>query len=116
MWIFRYGIPVLAILGFGHSAYEVFTGKVDAKAEGLTPEHLRMFGLLVVIQALGWALVIVGLRMGASWWHSLAIFNTGLFTFDYLVSLPSFRMIGDKAFKYWAGVALLLQFLFILWA
>jgi len=115
MWVFRYGIPALGILGFGRAAYETLTGKVDARGMGLTPQHLRMFGLLAVIQTLGWALVVIGLWRGASWPHSLAIFNAGLFTFDYLTSLPSFRNIGDNAFKYWAGVALLLQFLYIVW-
>ena len=116
MWIFRYGIPVIGVLGFGHAVYEILTGKVDVKGMGLTPEQLRMFGLVDVIVTLGWALVIIGLRMAASWWHLLAIFNTGLFTCEYLVCLPSYRMIGDMAFKYWAGGALLLQFLYILWA
>ena len=117
MWaLFKYGVPVLGILGFGHATFEVFTGKVDAKKMGLTPEHIRMFGVLAIIQTLCWVMVIVGLRMGAAWPHHLAIFATALFMFDYLVSLPSYKNIGDKAFKYWAGLALLLLFSYILWA
>ena len=117
MWaIFRYGVPVLGILGLGHATFEIFTGKVDAKKMGLMQEHIRMFGVLAVIQTLSWILVIVGLRMGAAWPRSLAIFATALFMFDYLVSLPSYKNLGDKAFKYWAGVALLLLFAYILWA
>ena len=115
MWLFRYGIPVLGVLGFGHAVYEIFTGKVDSEGMGLTPETHRMFGVLAVIQTLGWALGMIGLRMGASWPHSLAVFNTGLFTFDYVVGLPSYKKIGDEAFKYWAGGALILLFLYILW-
>ena len=93
----------------------IFTGKVDAKGMGLTPEHLRMFGLLAVIQTLGWALVVIGLRMGASWPHSLAIFNTGLFTFDYLSqSRRRSGILVTMCLSIGRGVALLLQFLYIL--
>jgi len=38
-----------------------------------------------------------------------------LFTFDYVVSLSSYKKIGDEVFKYWAGGALILLFLYILW-
>jgi hypothetical protein len=39
MWIFKFGVPILALLGFGHAVYEVFTGKIDAGAMGLTKLH-----------------------------------------------------------------------------
>lgn len=110
MTIFKYGIPVLGILGFGHAAYENITGKVDGKGMGVTQEHIKMFGLLALIQTLGWALVIIGWRMGAAWPNSVAIFCTALFFFDYVVSLPSYKNINDNAFKYWAGVGVILLF------
>ncbi len=31
MWLFKYGVPVLAILGFGHGVYEIFTGKFEVE-------------------------------------------------------------------------------------
>ena len=117
MWsIFKYGVPVLGILGFGHSTYEVFARKIDAKKMGLTPEHLQMFGYLCLMQVVCWVLVIVGIRTGAAWTHPLAIFATGMYLFDYVVSLPSYKNLGDKVFKYWAGVAWLVQLAYILWA
>ncbi len=115
LWLFTYGMPVVGVLGFGYAVYEVFTGRLDLKGMGLAPEVGRRFGVLAVIQTLGWALVIIGLQMGASWPHSLAVYNTGLFTFDYVVSTPLYRKIGDNAFKYWAGTCLILLFLYIAW-
>ena len=36
MWLFKFGVPILAILGFGHAVYEVFTDKIDAEKMRLT--------------------------------------------------------------------------------
>lgn len=117
MWatIFEYVIPVLGVLGFGHAAYENLTGKVDAKGMGVTPAHIKMFGVMALVQTLGWIVVIIGLLTGAKWPNSVAIFNTALFLFDYVVSLPSYKNIGDNAFKYWAGAVVILLFGYCIW-
>ncbi len=115
MWIVKYVIPILAILGFGHAAYENLTGKVDANKMGVTMEHIKMFGLLALIQTIGWVIVIIGVRTGAAWTKSVAVFSMALFFFDYVVSLPSYKNLGDKAFKYWAGVVLLLLVGYCIW-
>ena len=46
MWLFKFGVPVLGILGFGHAVYEVFTDKVDFEKMGLTKPTLKMFGVV----------------------------------------------------------------------
>ncbi len=115
MWIFKYGIPLLAILGFGHAVYEVFTEKMNAEKMGLKPEVLRMFGVANLFMTICWVLIFFGLMGGATWAGSLAIFITGMFLFDYLVSLPLYKNAGDEFFKYWAGVALIILILYCRW-
>jgi len=115
MWLFKFGVPILAILGFGHAVYEVFTDKVDAEKMRLTRPTLRMFGAANLCMTICWALIFFGLWAGASWPRSLAIFITGMFFFDYLVSLPLYKNIGDNFFKYWAGAAVILQIAYCMW-
>lgn len=112
MWILKYGIPILSVLGFGHAVYEVFTEKVDAEKMGLKPEVLRMFGVANAFMTACWVLIFFGLLFGAHWPRSLAIFITGMFLFDYLVSLPLYKNIGDEFFKYWAGVSAIILILY----
>ena len=115
MWIFRFGVPVLGILGFGHAVYEVFTGKVDSEKMGLTKPTLKMFGTGNLVMTVCWAVIIFGLWTGAQWPKPLAIFITGMFFFDYLVSLPLYKNIDDTLFKYWAGAAVILQGVYCVW-
>ncbi len=115
MWIFKFGVPVLALLGFGHAVYEVFTGKIDAAAMGLTKPTLDMFGVANLIMVVCWGAILVGLLAGAAWPKPLAFFITGMFLFDYLVSLPLYKNAGDDLFKYWAGAAVILQIAYCIW-
>ena len=115
MWIFKFGVPVLALLGFGHAVYEVFTGKIDAEKMGLTKPTLRMFGVANLFMTVCWGLILFGLWTGATWPKLLAIFITGMFFFDYLVSLPLYKNVGDNIFKYWAGAAVILQIIYCIW-
>ena len=63
MWIFEFGVPVLALLGFGHAVYEVFTGKIDAEKMGLQKQTLDMFGVANLFMVVCWACC----------WHSSCI-------------------------------------------
>jgi hypothetical protein len=115
MWIFEYGVPVLALLGFGHAVYEVFTGKIDAEKMGLQKQTLDMFGVANLFMVVCWALVLLGLLFGAGWPKLLATFITGMFFFDYLVGLDLYKRAGDEIFKYWAGAAVVLQVAYCIW-
>jgi len=115
MWIFKFGVPVLGMLGFGHAVYEVFTDKIDAGKMGLTKPTLRMFGVANLVMTVCWGLILFGLWSGAPWPKLLAIFITGMFFFDYLVSLPLYKNIDDNLFKYWAGAAVILQITYCVW-
>ncbi len=115
MWVFEFGVPVLGILGFGHAVYEVFTGKIDAEAMGLTKPTLQMFGVANLFMTVSWGVILLGLWAGAAWPKPLAIFITGMFFFDYVVSLSLYKKVGDDFFKYWAGAALILQVAYCVW-
>ena len=115
MWLFKFGVPLLAMFGFGHAVYEVFTEKIDAEKMGLTKPALRMFGAANLLMTICWILIFFGLLAGAAWPRSLAIFITGMFLFDYLVSLPLYKNAGDNFFKYWAGMAVVLQIIYCGW-
>jgi hypothetical protein len=115
MWIFKFGVPILALLGFGHAVYEVFTGKLDAEKMGLEKRTLDMFGVANLLMVLCWGLILAGLLAGAAWPKPLAFFITGMFFFDYLVSLPLYRNVGDDLFKFWAGAAVMLQVAYCIW-
>jgi hypothetical protein len=115
MWLFKFGVPVLAVLGFGHAVYEVFTERIDAEKMGLTTPILRMFGVANLLMTICWIFILFGLWTGAGWPRFLATFITGMFLFDYLVSLPLYKNIGDSAFKYWAGAAVMLQLIYCIW-
>ncbi len=115
MWIFKFGVPVLGLLGFGHAVYEVFTDKIEAEKMGMTKPTLKMFGAANLFMTICWALIFIGLWAGATWPKPLAIFITGMFLFDYLVSLPLYKNVGDNIFKYWAGAAVILQVAYCIW-
>ncbi|MBI5118682.1 hypothetical protein HZA56_19615 [Candidatus Poribacteria bacterium] len=115
MWLFRFGVPLLAIIGFGHAVYEVFTDKIDVGKMGLTRPTLRMFGVGNLVMTVCWIFIFFGLWMGDEWPRFLATFITGMFLFDYLVSLPLYKNIGDNFFKYWAGTAVILQIIYCIW-
>jgi hypothetical protein len=115
MWLFKFGLPVLAVLGFGHAVYEVFTDKIDAEKMGLTRPTLRMFGVCNLLMTVCWIFILFGLQTGAEWPRFLATFITGMYLFDYLVSLPLYKNIGDNLFKYWAGAAVVLQIIYCIW-
>lgn len=66
MWIFKYGVPVLALLGFGHAVYEVFTGKIDAEKMGLEKTTLDMFGVANLFMVICWGSILLGLWAGAA--------------------------------------------------
>lgn len=115
MWLFKYGMPILGFLGFGHAVYEIFTGKIDPEKMGSSQPILKMFGVANLFMAVSWVVVFFGLLAGAAWPRSLAIFITGMYFFDYVVSLPQYKKIGDNFFKYWAGAALVLAVVYCLW-
>lgn len=115
MWIFRYGVPVLGILGFAHAAYQVFTGELVPEKMGVQPNVLRMFGVGETLIAICWLLIIFGLRAGAAWPRHLAIFITGIYLCNYLVSLSMFKNMGDKLFKYWGTASLIIMVLYCMW-
>ena len=79
MWIFKFGVPILGILGFGHAVYEVFTEKIDAEKMGLSREALRMFGLCNLFMTISWIFIFFGLMGDGAWPRSLAIFITGMY-------------------------------------
>lgn len=115
MWLFRFGVPVLGILGFGYAVYEVVAEKEDPEKMGLAKNILKMFGVGDLIIALCWLGTLVGLAVGAGWAHAVAIFATGMFCFDFLVALPIYKNLEDHVFKYWAGAALILQIVYCIW-
>ena len=115
MWLFKFGVPILGILGFAHAAYEVFSGKEDPEKMGLRENILKMFGVGDAIIAACWLLVFFSLILGAAWTRSLAVFATGMFFFDYLVALPIYKNNEDGIFKYWAGAAVILQVAYCVW-
>jgi len=115
MWLIKFGVPILAMLGFGHAVYEVFTGKTDAEKMGLTRPTLKMFGVANLFMITCWILIFFGLLAGAMWPKSLAFFISGMFLFDYVVSIPLYKNAGDNLFKYWAGVAFILQISYCIW-
>jgi len=115
MLILKFVVPVLSVLGLGYGAYEVFSGKDDPDKMGLAPNILKLFGVANLFMTLCWAIVCVGLAVGASWPGSLATFITGMFFFDYIVSLAIYKNVGDSSFKFTVGVFLLLQIGFCIW-
>lgn len=115
MVFFKFGIPILSILGLGYGAYEVFGGKDDPEKMGLAPNILKLFGVANLFMTVCWAIVFLALLLGASWPKSLALFITGMFFFDYIVSLAIYKNVGDSSFKYLAGVFLLLQIAYCFW-
>jgi len=112
MWLLKFGIPLLGVLGFAHASYEVFSGKEDPEKMGLRENILKMFGVADALIAVCWLLVLVALVSRFRWVRPLAIFGTGMFFFDYLVALPIYKNIEDRIFKYWAGAALILQVIY----
>ena len=115
MVLFKFGVPILSILGLGYGAYEVFSGKDDPEKMGLAPNILKLFGVANLFMTVCWAIVCVALIMGAGWHKSLALFTTGMFFFDNIVSLAIYKNVGDSSFKYSAGVFLILQIAYCIW-
>ena len=112
---FEFGVPILSILGLGYGAYEVFSGKDDPEKMGLAPNILKLFGVANLFMAACWAIVFLGSTTGAIWPKPLAIYITGMFSFDYIVSLAIYKNVGDNLFRYYAGVFLLLQIAYCIW-
>ena len=115
MVLFRFGVPILSFLGLGYGAYEVFSGKDDPEKMGLAPNILKLFGVANLFMTVCWGVVFLGMALGASWPQSLAVFITGMFCFDYIVSLAIYKNVGDSTFKYYAGVFLILQIAYCIW-
>jgi len=116
MWLFKYGVPILAILGFGHGCYEAFTSTPEHNEKmGIARNAARMFGVCNLFMAVSWAVILVTIGGGVTWQRTLAVFITGMFMFDYVVSLALYKNAGDNFFKYWAGAAAILSILYILW-
>ncbi len=116
MWIIRHGVPILAIVGFGHAAYQVFTEKLHADKMGVYRNVLIMFSIGETLMAASWAIVFLGLWTdGAQWPQSLAVFATGMYCCNYLVSLAMFRNMDDRWFKYWGSGAMALLVLYCIW-
>ena len=113
--IIRYTIPVFGILGFGHAVYRVFIEKMDAKSMGMDRDILKMYGIGDLLMTIGWAAVLAGIVLNEAWYKDIAIFVTGMFMFDYLASLPSFKKMGDWFFKYWATAALFIFVAYCVW-
>ncbi|MCP3922175.1 MAG: hypothetical protein GY714_06270 [Desulfobacterales bacterium] len=113
--IFKYCVPVFGILGFAHAFYRVFIEKMDAKKMGLVPKVLHMYGIADLMLSIGWLAVLIGLVIDAIWYRELAFLLTGMFLFDYLVSLPSFELMGDRLFKYWSSVGVIVFISYCVW-
>lgn len=115
MWIFKFGVPILGVLGFGHAVYEVFTDRIDAEKMGMPRSALRMFGLCNLFMTVSWIIIFFGLMGDGTWPKALAIFVTGMYIFDYVVSIPLYKNAGDEFFKIWAGAAGIILILYIFW-
>ena len=115
MWLFKYGVPILAILGFGHGFYESFSSKTDTEKMGIARNAVKMFGLCNLFMAICWVVILITIGGGVTWQRTLAVFITGMYAFDYVVSIALYKNAGDNFFKYWAGVALILAIVYCLW-
>lgn len=115
MWIFKYGVPVLAILGFGHGVYEIFSGKFEIEKMGIPQNVAKMLGVAALVMTILWILILLALATGAAWPRYLAILATGMYIFDYLVALALYKNSGDSLFKYWGGVAGILMISYSIW-
>lgn len=115
MALFRFVVPVISVLVWLRAVYQVFTNKLDAGKMGLTKPTLNMFGVCNFLMAICWGLVLFGLWSGSLWTKPLASFATGMSVFDYIVSLPPFKDMGDNLFKYYGGVFTILQIAYCVW-
>ena len=115
MWLFKYGVPVLAILGFGHGVYEIFTEKFEVEKMRIAQNVAKMLGVAALLMTIFWILILCGLIVGAGWVGYLAILATGMYIFDYLVALALYKNTGDSFFKYWGGVAGILMISYSIW-
>jgi hypothetical protein len=115
MWLFKYGVPVLAILGFGHGVYEIFTGKFEIEKMGIPQNVAKMLGVAALVMTILWILILFALTTGAVWLRYLAILATGMYIFDYLVALALYKNTGDSFFKYWGGAAGILMISYSIW-
>ncbi len=112
MMLILYGVPVLSSLIFAYGIYEIASGKDDPKKMGLAPNVLNFFGVANFLMMICWALVLFGVVTASSWTLLLATFVTGMFLFDYIVSLAIYKNVGDRSFKFIAGVFMIIQFVF----
>jgi hypothetical protein len=112
MMLVTYAMPVLSALIFGYGIYEIGTGKDDPEKMGLAPNVLKFFGVANCLMMISWVVVLYGMVTAASWTLLLAVFITGMFFFDYIVSLAIYKNVGSNSFKYMAGVIMLGQVAF----
>jgi hypothetical protein len=115
MMVLAYGVPILSIVGFGSSSYEVASGKIAPEKLGITKEHAKMLAIGGFIQVLLWILILSGYIMQATWRYPLAIFVAGMCFFDLLQAYPQRKKMGDKMFKYVAVLIILLLIVYLKW-
>lgn len=115
MLLFKYIVPLLASLAFLHPSYLVFVKKFDATTMGIQPRVLKMFALSDLFIAICWMVIAINLHEMSPWIKSLSFFITGMWAFDYVVSLPLYKTAGDPYFKYWGGVSLVVLLVYCIW-
>ncbi len=86
---------------------------------GLAQNILNMFGVANFLMGVCWIIILLTLLPGFEWLrdimvtvispHELAIFLTGMFFFDYIISLAIYKNVGDSYFKFYGGVFLMIQ-------
>ena len=91
MGLVLYAVPIFSIISFAGAAFTVFTGILNPERMGVSKNVLRMFGIGEVLMAVGWVMVLLGLRAESSWPQSLAFLLTGMYLCNYLVSLAMFK-------------------------
>ena len=115
MGVIAYAIPVLGVVGSLGAAFTVFAGILNPEKMGVADNVLRMFGMGEIIMAICWAVVLFGLRAEAAWIQPLACLATGIYICNYLVSLATFKNLGDKLFKYWGPCSAVVLLIYCIW-
>ncbi len=114
MTLITYGVPILSILLFFAIIVGIFSKSFNSEKMGLAPNVLNFFGLADGFILLGWTVVLFGVHTQASWTVMLAVFITGMFLFDHVVSIPIYKNTGEKFVKYALLVITALQLTFCL--
>lgn len=107
-----YAVPIVSALGFAGAAFAVFAGVLDPQKMGVSRNVLGMFGVGEIIMAISWVFILYGVHTQSGWHRSLALVVTGIYFCNYLVSLAMFKNMGDKLFKYWGTVGVIVLLLY----